>query len=95
MHDKIIFRLDKEGKRIPRLQQGDTIRGSLHQDSIYGAIKNPLNIEEIRYVIRKDLESIKASDVENIVDEMVKEKVKEAIANKVLLISSNASTNKA
>ena len=88
--DKIIFRLDKEGKRIPRLQQGDTIRGSLHQDSIYGAIKNPLNTEEIRYVIRKDLESIKASDVENIVDEMVKEKVKEAIANKILLISSNA-----
>lgn len=88
--DKIIFRLNKEGKRIPRLQQGDTIRGSLHQDSIYGAIKNPLNTEEIRYVIRKDLESIKASDVENIVDEMVKVKVKESIANKVLLISSNA-----
>jgi CRISPR-associated endonuclease Csn1 len=87
--DKIIFRLDKEGKRIPRLQQGDTVRGSLHQDSIYGAIKNPLNTEEIRYVIRKDLESVKASDVENIVDEMVKEKVKDAIANKVLLISSN------
>lgn len=88
--DKIIFRLDKEEKRIPRLQQGDTIRGSLHQDSIYGAIKDPLNTEEIRYVIRKDLESIKASDVENIVDETVKEKVKEAIANKVLVMSSNA-----
>ena len=89
-NDKIIFKLDKEEKRIPRLQQGDTIRGSLHQDSIYGAIKNPLNTEEIRYVIRKDLESIKASDVENIVDEMVKMKVKDAIVNKVLLISSNA-----
>ncbi len=76
--------------KIPVFKQGDTIRGSLHQDSIYGAIKNPLNIEEIRYVIRKDLESIKASDVENIVDEMIKEKVKEAISNKVLLISSNA-----
>ena len=90
VHDKIIFKFDTDGKRIPRLQQGDTIRGSLHQDTIYGAIKNPLNTEEIRYVIRKDLESIKASDVENIVDEMVKEKVKEAISNKVLLISSNA-----
>lgn len=89
-NEKIIFKLDKDGKRIPRLQQGDTIRGSLHQDSIYGAIKNPLNTEEIRYVIRKDLESIKTSDIENIVDEIVKEKVKEAIANKVLLISSNA-----
>ena len=77
-------------KKVPIFKQGNTIRGSLHQDSIYGAIKNPLNTEEIRYVIRKDLESIKASDVESIVDETVKEKVKEAIANKVLLISSNA-----
>jgi len=87
---KVIYKLTDKGERIPRLQQGDTVRGSLHQDSIYGAIKNPLNTEEIRYVIRKDLESIKASDVESIVDEVVKEKVKEAIANKVLLISSNA-----
>ncbi|MGL2995024.1 type II CRISPR RNA-guided endonuclease Cas9 [Flavobacterium sp. TSSA_36] len=86
---KIIYKLNSEGKRIPRVQQGDTVRGSLHQDSIYGAIKNPLNQEEIRYVIRKDIESIKGTDVENIVDEVVKEKVKEAIANKVLLISSN------
>jgi CRISPR-associated endonuclease Csn1 len=89
-HGKVIFKLNHKGERVPRLQQGDTVRGSLHQDSIYGAIKNPLNIEEIKYVIRKDLESIKASDVESIVDEVVKEKVKEAIANKVLLLSSNA-----
>lgn len=87
---KIIYKLSDKGERIPRLQQGDTVRGSLHQDSIYGAIKNPLNNEEIRYVIRKDLESIKGSEVESIVDEVVKEKIKEAIANKVLLISSNA-----
>jgi CRISPR-associated endonuclease Csn1 len=89
-NNKIIFKKDSNGEKIARFHQGDTIRGSLHQDSIYGAIKNPLNTEEIRYVIRKDLESIKASDVENIVDEMVKEKVKDAISNKVLLISSNA-----
>lgn len=87
---KIIYKLDKEGKKLSRFQQGDTVRGSLHQDSIYGAIKNPLNNEEIRYVIRKDLESLKANDIENIVDEMVKEKVKEAVLNKVLLLSSNA-----
>jgi CRISPR-associated endonuclease Csn1 len=87
---KVIYKLDAKGNRIARVQQGDTVRGSLHQDSIYGAIKNPLNTEEIRYVIRKDIESIKASDVESIVDEVVKEKVKEAIANKVLLLSSNA-----
>ncbi|MFN3908068.1 MAG: type II CRISPR RNA-guided endonuclease Cas9 [Flavobacterium sp.] len=89
-NDKIIYKLDKHGDKIPRVQQGDTIRGSLHQDSIYGAIKNPLNTDEIRYVIRKDLESLKANDIENIVDEGVKQKVKEAIAEKVLLLSTNA-----
>lgn len=87
---KVIYKLNEKGEKIPRLHQGDTVRGSLHQDSIYGAIKNPLNTDEIRYVIRKDLESLKANDIENIVDETVKEKVKEAIANKVLLLSSNA-----
>lgn len=86
---KVIYKLGPDGDKIPRYQQGDTIRGSLHQDSLYGAIKNPMNTEEIRYVIRKDLESIKASDVNNIVDEIVKKKVKEAILNKVLLVSSN------
>ena len=88
-HGNVIYKLDKDGKKLPRLHQGDTIRGSLHQDSIYGAIKNPLNTEEIRYVIRKDLESLKANDIENIVDELVKEKVRQAVANKVLLLSSN------
>ncbi|WP_367752112.1 type II CRISPR RNA-guided endonuclease Cas9 [Flavobacterium sp. WC2430] len=89
-NNKIIFKKDFKGEKIVRFHQGDTIRGSLHQDSIYGAIKNPLNNEEIRYVIRKDLGSIKASDVENIIDEIVKQKVKQAIADKVLLLSSNA-----
>lgn len=88
-NNKIIYQKDNKGEKIARYHQGDTIRGSLHQDSIYGAIKNPLNQEEIRYVIRKDLESIKATDLENIVDEVVKEKVKDAIATKVLLLSSN------
>lgn len=88
-NNKIIFKKDSNGEKMARFHQGDTIRGSLHQDSIYGAIKNPLHQKEIRYVIRKDLESIKASDVENIVDEVVKQKVKEAIAAKVLLLSSN------
>lgn len=87
---KVVYKLDKENKKIPRYQQGDTIRGSLHQDSIYGAIKDPLNNETIRYVIRKDLESLKKTDIENIVDEIVKVKVQQAIENKVLLLSSNA-----
>ncbi len=89
-NEKIIYKLDKDNNKIPRYQQGDTVRGSLHQDSIYGAIKDPLNNETIRYVIRKDLESLKKTDIDNIVDETVKEKVQQAIENKILLLSSNA-----
>lgn len=46
--------------------------------------------EELRYVIRKDLESIKASDINNIVDEVVKQKVINAKENKVIVFSKNA-----
>lgn len=86
---KIIYKLDKDGNKIPRLQQGDTIRGSLHQDSIYGAIKDPLKTDETRFVIRKDLNNLKASDIANIVDEIVRDKVDNAIKNNVLQLSSN------
>lgn len=61
-------------------QQGDSARGSLHNDTYYGAIERE---GEIRYVVRRALSSFeKMSDVENIVDETVKEKVKAAISEK-------------
>jgi CRISPR-associated endonuclease Csn1 len=40
-NNKIIFKKDSKGEKIARFHQGGTIRGSLHQDSIYGAIKQP------------------------------------------------------
>ena len=61
------------------LAMGDSARGSLHNDTYYGAIERD---GEIKYVIRKTLASIKESDIENIVDDTVKEKVKLAIAEK-------------
>ena len=61
-------------------QQGDTARGSLHSDTYYGAIEKD---GEIRYVVRRALSSLeKKTEVDNIVDETVKEKVKAAIAEK-------------
>lgn len=89
LNGKVIYKLDEKGKRIPRLQQGDTVRGSLHQDTIYGRVIDP-QTNEIRSVIRKSLESLKASDIEKIVDPEVKEKVKKAIDEKVILLSTNA-----
>jgi CRISPR-associated endonuclease Csn1 len=62
-----------------KLAMGDSARGSLHNDTYYGAIERD---GEIKYVVRKLLGSLKESDVENIVDDAVKEKVKQAIAEK-------------
>lgn len=35
------FKLDETGKKIPLFAKGDTIRGQLHADSFYAAIKQP------------------------------------------------------
>lgn len=69
--------IEVNGKKV--VARGDCARGSLHQDTYYGAIEKD---GEIKYVVRKSLSSLKESDVENIVDDVVKEKVKQAIAEK-------------
>lgn len=71
-----IYVQTSQGKK---LAMGDSARGSLHNDTYYGAIKRD---GVIKYVIRKELSSLKESDVENIVDDIVKEKVKQTIADK-------------
>jgi CRISPR-associated endonuclease Csn1 len=85
---KVVFKLNEKGEKIPRFHQGDTVRGSLHKDTIYGRVLDPES-KEIRSVIRKSLESIKASDVDKIVDPEIKEKVRQAILEKVLKFSSS------
>jgi CRISPR-associated endonuclease Csn1 len=88
---KVIYKLNEKGQKIPRIKTGDTIRGSLHLDSIYGAIKKPSDQDgPLQYVIRKDLYSIKESDINNIVDQEVKQKIQKAKEDKVLVFSSNA-----
>lgn len=57
-----------------KYMQGDTARGSLHMDTFYGAIQQG---DKLCYVVRKPLDMV---DPKNIVDEGVKLKVLEAIA---------------
>ena len=59
-----------------RLAQGDSVRGSLHQDTFYGAIERE---GEIKYVVRKSLSALKDTDVKNIVDDAVRGIVEDAI----------------
>lgn len=59
---KLVYKLDKNGQRIPKYQQGDTARGSLHKMSFYGAIKqpkrddqgNPKHTETGAFILEKD-----------------------------------------
>lgn len=61
-----------------KLATGDCARGSLHNDTFYGAIEKD---GEIRYVVRKALDSFSSEkELDNIVDEAVKDKIKEAVA---------------
>ena len=56
--------------------QGDTARGALHLQTFYGAIKRD---DKIKYVVRKSLDQLQPADVEKIVDEAVKQKIREAV----------------
>ncbi len=71
-----------EGKFI--YQQGDTVRGSLHKDTFYGAIEREVpnkkgEVEKvIKYVVRKPLAGLEDSQIKNIVDDTVREVVANA-----------------
>lgn len=75
---KIIFKKDSKGEKIARFHQGDTIRGSLHLSTIYGAIEreNENGEKDIKYVVRKPVsKDFTESDVKNIVDEGIKDRI--------------------
>lgn len=60
------------------LCKGDAARGSLHNDTYYGAI---MRNDEIKYVIRKPLSELKETDIKNIVDDTVRGIIQKAIAS--------------
>ena len=68
------IKTDADGK--PIYVTGDTARGSLHKETFYGAI---MRDDEIKYVVRKSLSELKPDDVDKIVDEVVRKKVRSAI----------------
>jgi CRISPR-associated endonuclease Csn1 len=75
--------MPKQAKRRVRgskggkvLTQGDTARASLHNETYYGAIEFDGGV---KYVVRKNLDSINEKDVKNIVDKEVRSRVENAI----------------
>lgn len=88
LRKKGVVQKSKEGKII--YQKGDTVRGSLHKETFYGAIKREIinkngeKEEKVLYVVRKPIDSLNAGDIKNIVDETVRDKVQSAIDQKGL-----------
>ena len=73
---------DKHRKWKKVLACGDAARGSLHNDTYYGAIMPANGNGKVRYVKRMELSAIEESDVKNIVDDTVKAIIQKAIAEK-------------
>ena len=66
-----------DGKKV--LSKGDAARGSLHNDTYYGAIESDGGV---KYVKRINLASMKENDVKNIVDDTVRGIIEAAINEK-------------
>jgi CRISPR-associated endonuclease Csn1 len=81
-------------KKEPVYKKGDTVRGSLHKDTFYGAIADKDKNGQLKkdkkgniiptYVVRKELEKLKQSDVDEIVDKDVKKIIKKAVDDKII-----------
>lgn len=75
-------RLRKRGRivsgddRRPIIVTGDSARASLHKETFYGAIKRD---DEIKYVVRKALTDLDEKDIDKIVDEAVRARVRDAV----------------
>ncbi|MBK3515732.1 type II CRISPR RNA-guided endonuclease Cas9 [Carboxylicivirga marina] len=72
-----VIQRDKNGN--PIIQTGDSVRGSLHKETFYGAIKQKVEnkktgqIEEVcKYVVRKKVVDLSDTDLKNVVDEKVR-----------------------
>ena len=67
-----------KGRQV--VAKGDCARGSLHQDTYYGAIERDGNI---KYVVRKPLSSFSSvKDLDNIVDDAVRQTILNAVEGK-------------
>lgn len=74
--------LKKHGKKVRNAggsfiyEQGNSLRGQLHNDTFYGKI---LADEEEKVVIRRELKNLPEKDIKNIVDSAVRAKIEETV----------------
>ena len=102
---KIIEKNGEVSYEIPKYLEGDTARGVLHRESVYGAIaqkddkghiiKDKNGDIQVDYVIRKAVEDLSMSDAEKIVDPVVRKIVLNDLKRKAELIKKKDNINKA
>lgn len=64
---KCQFKLDNNGSKIPMIAKGDTIRGQLHGDSFYGAIKQAERNEKGKILFNENNEMILREGIDLVV----------------------------
>jgi CRISPR-associated endonuclease Csn1 len=79
---KWVYKLDDLGKKIPLIAQGDSIRGKLHKETFYGSIKKPSE-GSITFVERILLKEIEEKNIDKIVDQKVKEVIRDTVKERI------------
>lgn len=75
------YKVDKDGNKIPLVAKGDSIRGKLHKESFFGAIKNN---SELTLVERCPIASFTSiNDCKSIVDRAVQKIVREELEGRI------------
>ncbi|MFZ4798586.1 MAG: type II CRISPR RNA-guided endonuclease Cas9 [Bacteroidia bacterium] len=75
------YKTDEDGNKIPLLSKGDSIRGQLHKDSFFGAIKNKGELSLVERYPISTFTSI--NDCKHIVDAKVKELVQNELQKRM------------
>lgn len=75
------YKLNQSGKRIPIIENGDSIRGQLHKQSFFGAIKNKNELTLVERYTIQSFTSIK--DCKNIVDDGIRKIVQESLEKRM------------
>ncbi|MFW6275839.1 MAG: type II CRISPR RNA-guided endonuclease Cas9, partial [bacterium] len=92
IRDKGRIKKDKNGKVI--YQKGDTVRGSLHQQTFYGAVEKTVvnkkgELEKVtKYTVRKSLDALEDSSIKNIVDDRIKRIIENARSEEKKIIKA-------
>ncbi|TAJ09430.1 type II CRISPR RNA-guided endonuclease Cas9 [Marinilabiliaceae bacterium JC017] len=79
------IQLNDQGQ--PIYQTGDSVRGSLHKETFYGATEQETETKKgekekvVKYVVRKPLDSLSDADIKNVVDDKVREILQQARKN--------------